>query len=124
MSTKESVGFFLFCLDLELFSKIKKDLVSTHSLFTLLLITQDLSICRHYYVENVCKVSARDIKLYGSWSSLVFRFSVFQTKGLVGFLDPHIVIFSLAAFDLVYVFQKKIFSLLVIYIFFFLFLGL
>ena len=30
-------------LDLELFAKIKKDLVSTHSLFTLLLITQDLN---------------------------------------------------------------------------------
>ena len=43
-------------LDLELFAKIKKDLVSTHSLFTLLLITQDLKkikkshthFCRHY----------------------------------------------------------------------------
>ena len=33
----------LFCLDLELFAKIKKDLVSTHSFFTLLLITQDLN---------------------------------------------------------------------------------
>ena len=30
-------------LDLELFAKIKKDLVFTYSLFTLLLITQDLS---------------------------------------------------------------------------------
>ena len=30
-------------LDLELFAKIKKDLVSTHSLFTLLLISQDLN---------------------------------------------------------------------------------
>ena len=43
MSTKECVGFFLFYLDLELFAKIKKDLVSTHSFFTLLLITQDLN---------------------------------------------------------------------------------
>ena len=33
----------LFCLDLELFAKIKKDLVSTHSFFTFLLITQDLN---------------------------------------------------------------------------------
>ena len=32
--------FFLFCLDLELFARIKNDLVSTHSFFTLLLITQ------------------------------------------------------------------------------------
>ena len=32
-----------FYLDLELFAKIKKDLVSTHSFFTLLLITQDLN---------------------------------------------------------------------------------
>ena len=40
---KGCVGFFLFYLDLELFAKIKKDLVSTHSFFTLLLITQDLN---------------------------------------------------------------------------------
>ena len=39
-------GIFLFCLDLELFAKIKKDLVSTHSFFTLLLITQDLNKIR------------------------------------------------------------------------------
>ena len=36
------IFFFLFCLDLGLFEKIKKDLVSTHWLSTLLLITQDL----------------------------------------------------------------------------------
>ena len=34
---------FLFYLDLELFAKILKYLVSTHSLFTLLLLTQDLN---------------------------------------------------------------------------------
>ena len=43
MSTKGWVGFFLFHLDLELFAKIKKDLVSTQSFFTLLIITQDLN---------------------------------------------------------------------------------
>ena len=37
---KRLCGIFLFCLDLELFAKIKKTLVSTHSCFTLLLITQ------------------------------------------------------------------------------------
>ena len=42
MSTKVCVVFFSFYLDLELFAKIKKYLVSIHSLFTLLLITQDL----------------------------------------------------------------------------------
>ena len=42
MSTKACVGFFLSYLDLELFAKIRKDLVSTHSFFTLL-ITQDLN---------------------------------------------------------------------------------
>ena len=75
MSTKGCVGFFLFCLDLELLAKIKKGLVSTHSLFTLL--TQDLSkikisrgrFCRHYYLENVCKILAKNIELYGSWNS-------------------------------------------------------
>ena len=49
-------NFFKFYLDLELFAKIKKYLVSTHSFFTLLLITQDLNkikkshipFCRHY----------------------------------------------------------------------------
>ena len=35
--------FFKFYLHLELFAKIKKELVSTHSFFTLLLITPDLN---------------------------------------------------------------------------------
>ena len=47
---------FLFSLGLKLFAKIKKDLVSTRSFFTLLLITEDLSkikkfqttFCTHY----------------------------------------------------------------------------
>ena len=43
MSTKECVGFFSFHLDLELFAKDEKDLVSKNSFFTLLLITQDLN---------------------------------------------------------------------------------
>ena len=34
--------FFLFCLDLDLFSKIKKYLVSAHLFFTFSLITQDV----------------------------------------------------------------------------------
>ena len=40
---QKGVWIFLFCLDLELLAKIKKDLVSTNSFFTLLLITQDLN---------------------------------------------------------------------------------
>ena len=56
LSTEGCMGFFLFSLDLGLFAKIKKDLVSTHSLFTLLSINQDLNkiekthipFCRHY----------------------------------------------------------------------------
>ena len=40
---KRVCGTFLFYLDLELFAKIKKNLVSSHSFFTLLLITQDLN---------------------------------------------------------------------------------
>ena len=43
MSIKGCTGLFLFCLDLELFAKIKKDQVSAHSFFTFLLITQDLN---------------------------------------------------------------------------------
>ena len=42
MATKACVGVFLFCLDLELFAKVLKSLVSTNSFFTLLLITQGL----------------------------------------------------------------------------------
>ena len=40
---KSLCGIFLFHLNLELFAKVKKDLVSTHPFFTLLLITQDLN---------------------------------------------------------------------------------
>ena len=40
---QKGVWDFLFYLDLELLAKIKKDLVSTNSFFTLLLITQDLN---------------------------------------------------------------------------------
>ena len=40
---KRVFGIILFCLDLDLFVKIKKDLVSTHSFGWFLLITQDLS---------------------------------------------------------------------------------
>ena len=43
MSTKGCVEFFLFHLDLELFAKIQKDLISIQSFFTLLLITKDLN---------------------------------------------------------------------------------
>ena len=37
------MGVFLFYLDLKWFAKIKKDPVSTHSILTILLITQDLN---------------------------------------------------------------------------------
>ena len=80
--------FFLLYLDFELFAKTEKDLFSTHSFFTLLLISQDLKkekkfrkpFCRHYYVENVRKVSAKNIKIYGSWNSS--KSSIFQAKNL------------------------------------------
>ena len=42
-------GFFLFCLDLALFAKIKKDLISTHSFSTLILITQDLNKIKKFH---------------------------------------------------------------------------
>ena len=56
MSTKGNVGFFKFYLDLELLTKIKKDLFPKHLFFTLLLIIKDLHkmkkshtpFCRHY----------------------------------------------------------------------------
>ena len=40
---KRVYGIFLFCLDLELFAKIKKDLVSTPSFYTLVKITDYLN---------------------------------------------------------------------------------
>ena len=87
-------GIFLFYLDLELFPKIKRCLVFTHSFFTLLLMNQDLSIMKGLPRivlwallsggEGVCRVSAGDIGLWGSWSSL--GFSIFQPGflGVVG----------------------------------------
>ena len=56
---KRVFGIFLFCLDLELFAKIKKDLFSAHSFFTFLLITHDLN-------------KIKNIKLYGSRQSFQF----------------------------------------------------
>ena len=43
ISTKWCSEVFLFCLDLELFTKIKKDLVSIHSQKPVLSIIQDLN---------------------------------------------------------------------------------
>ena len=50
--------FFKFCLDLELFAKIKKDLVSTHLFFTPVLITQDINKIK----KNPAKVFVDIIK--------------------------------------------------------------
>ena len=57
MCTQGYLEFFLFCLDLELFAKTKKELVSTHSIFTFLLITQDLNKKNpeHASVQNFSK---------------------------------------------------------------------
>ena len=56
MSTKGCLGFLQFCLDLELFAKIKQDLVYIHWFFTFLLINQDLNKikknCEHHFVET------------------------------------------------------------------------
>ena len=81
---------FSICLDLELFAKIKKDLDSTHSFFTFLLITQDLNktfknpanpFVDIIKVENVHKILAENIRLYSSWSSS--KLSIFQRYKLV-----------------------------------------
>ena len=40
---KRLFGIFLFCLDLALFAKNKKDMISTHSFFIFLIITEDLN---------------------------------------------------------------------------------
>ena len=57
--------------------------------YTLVFYTQDLNkikksrtrVCRHYLVENVCRISAKNIELYGRWSSS--KFSIFLLKNLV-----------------------------------------
>ena len=59
MSTKEYSVCFLFCLDLELFAKIKKDLVSTHSVFTFLLTNNNTplkTLLSRKRVQNVSKI--------------------------------------------------------------------
>ena len=48
-----------FYLNLELFAKIKKDLVTTHSFFTLLLIPQDLNKIKKSHTP-----SCRNIVIY------------------------------------------------------------
>ena len=85
---KRVCGIF-FIIFLELFARIKKDLVSIHLFFTLSLITPDLSkikkipqtllqtLLSRKRVQNVSK----NIKHYGSSSSS--KFSIFQTKSVV-----------------------------------------
>ena len=77
MSTKGCVRFFLFCLKLELFTKIKKNLVYTHSQKPDLSITQDL---KRSLVQNFSK----NIKLYGSWSSSKFHIFFSRCEFFVG----------------------------------------
>ena len=80
MSTKECVGFFYFCLELELFAKIKKYLVSTHSQKPGLPITWDLNkikkihkpCFRHWLDGNMCKISAKNSTVVGAHQSSQF----------------------------------------------------
>ena len=56
---KTVCGIFLFCLDLELFKKKKKDLVSTHSVFTFLLTNNNTplkTLLSRKRVQNVSKI--------------------------------------------------------------------
>ena len=75
-----------FCLDLEFFAKIKKELVSTHSVFWLLLITQHLNKIRKITYNLLSTLLSRkrvlnfSKKAYGSLSSS--KLSIFQTKSL------------------------------------------
>ena len=84
LSTKVCVGFFLFCLDFELFGKNKKKTWFQHTCFFTFINKPRTLFCRHYLVENVCKISAKNIKFYGSWSSLKF-FNISDKKP--GFLE-------------------------------------
>ena len=88
MFTKGCVGFFLYYLDLELFAKIKKDLVSTLVFCTFI----NNSRCKqnkknptHPFVDITSRKRvqnfSKNIKLCGSWSSP--KFWIFQIKNLV-----------------------------------------
>ena len=90
---KRVCRIFLFCLDLELFAKIKKTWF-LHTFTFYIFINNSRSeqnkkksrtpFFRHYLVENLCKISAKNIKLFGGWSSS--KFSTFLTKR-PGFLE-------------------------------------
>ena len=90
---KKACGIFLFFLGLGLSLTIKKTWFLNTGFFAILLINRDLNkiqksrtpFCRHYSVENVCKTSAKYIKLYGSWS--FSKFWYFQTKSLVSWKE-------------------------------------
>ena len=79
---------FLFCLELELITKIKKYLTSKDSQKPGLPITQDLNTIKkilniflQIFCRNRSKVSEKINKLYGSWT--LSKFSIFQTNNLV-----------------------------------------
>ena len=55
---QKSVWDFLkFYLDLDLFAKIEKDLVSTHSFFTLILITEDRSKIKQNSIQYFADIT-------------------------------------------------------------------
>ena len=85
MSTKGCVGF-LFYLHLSYLRKLKKPWFLHTRFYTVINNSRSkqnkkkshIPICRPYEVENVCKISVKYIKLYGSWSSS--KFSIFRQK--------------------------------------------
>ena len=89
MSTKGYSGFFLFCLDLELFAKIKRP--GCYTLVFYIFINnstskQNLKNPEHSFVDIVkyetgAEFLQKNIKLSGSWS--FSEFSIFQTNSLV-----------------------------------------
>ena len=89
MSTKGCSGFCLF-RSWVIKKYVKNEYVETRS-FVWVFANNSRSkknlkksrthFCRHWWVGNVCEVSAKTIELYGSWSSP--KLSIFQTKNLV-----------------------------------------
>ena len=88
---KEVRDFFYFVQILSYLQKLKRPGFYT-LVFTFLLITQEVNkikkisstLFQILLVENVCKISAKNINFYDSWSSS--KFSIFQTKN-PGFLE-------------------------------------
>ena len=78
------MGFFLFCLELELFAKIKKYLVSTHSQKPVLSITQDLNNIKKNPTHTF--VDIRKTETCGKFQQKILNSTVVELVKVLNFL--------------------------------------